>query len=92
MEKKFLLYLLYIALVDIRERSYENNDKASFWLTNLLHNVPSVLAEGDEGVKDAFERVCERVKHDDMDKWLETRMQEFYERYPEFRVLPKEPN
>jgi hypothetical protein len=86
MEKKFLLYLLYIALVDIRERSYENNDKASFWLCNLLHNVPSALAEGDEGVIDAYNLICERVEHDDMDKWLETRKKEFYDRYPEFKL------
>ena len=85
MEKKFLLYLLYIVLIDIRERSYEKNDKASYWLCNLLHNVPLVLAEGDEGVEDVYNGVCERIAHDNMDKWFETRKQEFYQMYPEFK-------
>jgi len=43
MERKFLLYLLYIALIDIRERAYEQNDKTTFGLCDLLHNVPLYL-------------------------------------------------
>ena len=84
MEKKFLYYLLYIVLVDIRERSLESGDKASYWLSNLLHNVPLALAEGADGT-DAYHTICERVEHDGMDKWLEQRWKEFYDRYPEFK-------
>jgi len=85
MEKKFLCYLLYVALVDIRERSHENGDKASFWLCNLLHNLPLVLAEGDHELVNAYNIIRERVDHDNMGQWLETRKQEFYSRYPEFQ-------
>jgi len=84
MEKKFLLYLLYIVLIDVRERSYEKNDKATFWLCNLLHNVPLVLSTGDDGIKDAYDKVCEIIEHDDMNKWLQARKEEFFQRYPEF--------
>ena len=83
MEKKFLLYLLYIVLIDIRERSLENGDKASYWLSNLLHNVPLTL-DSDEGIEEVYKQVCDRIEHDNMNKWLETRKQEFFERYPEF--------
>ena len=86
MEKQFLLYLLYIALVDMRERSYEKNDKASYWLCNLLHNVPLALTS-EEGVKAAYETVCDRIEHDHMQKWLEDRKREFYDRFPESEVL-----
>lgn len=85
MEKKFLLYLLYIVLIDIRERSLENGDSASYWLTNLLHNVPLAF-DSDEDIKQAYEIVLERVEHDNMNKWLENRRQEFYASYPEFKT------
>jgi len=85
MEKKFLCYLLYIALVDIRERSLENGDNACFWLCNLLHNIPLVLAEGDHELEDSYKRICESVEHDNRSKWLENRKQEFYSNYPEFK-------
>jgi hypothetical protein len=85
MEKKFLCYLLYAALIDIRERGLENGDSVSYWLANLVHNAPLVLAEGDNGLKGALTQIVDRVEHDHMGKWLENRKQEFLERYPEFK-------
>lgn len=84
MESQFLLFLLYIALVDIRERSYEKNDKVSYWLCNLLHNVPLALTS-EEKTTAAYEAVCDRVDHDQMQKWLEDRKKEFYQQFPEFK-------
>lgn len=84
MEKQFLLYLLYIALIDIRERSYENNDKTSFWLCDLLHNVPLRLTS-EEDTKDAYQRLAANVEAMGIQEWFNTRKEEFYERYPEFK-------
>jgi hypothetical protein len=84
MEKQFLLFLLYRALIDIRERSYETGDKESYWLSNLLHNVPLAL-NFDEAIKEVYKGVLARVEHDGMNKWLEARIQEFYETYPDFK-------
>lgn len=84
MEKQFLLYLLYVALIDIRERSYENNDKTSFWLCDLLHNIP-LRINSEEGTKEAYERLLENINALGVQDWLSTRMKEFYERYPEYK-------
>jgi hypothetical protein len=83
MEKKFLLYLLYITLIEIRERSYEQNDKRTFWLCDLLHNVPLTLSS-DDGIQQSYNDLIEKVGELGIESWLETRKQEFYERYPEF--------
>lgn len=84
MEKQFLLFLLYIALIDIRERSYETGDKASYWLCDLLHNVPLAL-NFDEAIQEVYKGVLTRVERDGMNTWLETRIQEFYETNPDFK-------
>ena len=83
MEKKFLLYLLYITLIEIRERSYEQNDKRTFWLCDLLHNVPLTLSS-DDGIQQSYNDLIEKVGALGIESWLETRKKEFYERYPEF--------
>jgi hypothetical protein len=84
MEKKFLLYLLYITLVEIRERSYEKNDERTYWLCDLLHNIPLQL-NSDEDINDAYERLSDKVDHLGIQDWLKARKQEFYERYPEYK-------
>ncbi len=83
MEKQFLLYLLYIALIDIRERSYEQKDKNTFWLCDLLHNIPLQLSS-EEGIQNAYTNLSEDVQALGIDGWLETRKKEFYDRYPQY--------
>lgn len=84
MEKQFLLHLLYIALIDIRERSYENNDKTSFWLCDLLHNIPLSLGSEDD-IKTAYQDLIANVNALGVQSWFKTREEEFYERYPEYK-------
>jgi len=84
MEEKFLLHLLYIALIDIRARSYEKNDRSTFWLCDLLHKVPLQLAS-EEGTRKAYNSLCEHIKALGIEHWLETRKEEFYDRYPEYK-------
>lgn len=84
MERKFLLYLLYSALIDIRARSYENDDRTSFWLCDLLHNVPLSLSS-DQDVEHAYAALIEKVEFLGVKDWLDSRREEFLERFPEYR-------
>ena len=84
MEKDFLLYLLYIALIDIRGRSYELNDKATFGLCDLLHRLPLQLMH-DEGVKGAYADFLKSIEERGLQEWIKVRMEEFHTRYPEYR-------
>ncbi|HEY4481249.1 MAG TPA: hypothetical protein VI489_00180 [Candidatus Brocadiaceae bacterium] len=84
MEKKFLLYLLYMTLVELREHAYESNDKKTYWLCDLLHNVPLHL-ESDESAKETYNRLIEEVENLGMQKWIETRKKEFHSQSPEYK-------
>lgn len=83
MEQKFLLYLLYSTLIEIRERAYEAKDERTFWLCDLLHNIPSSL-ESESGTQEAYRNLLNNVKHLGIEKWLEVRKSEFYNRFPEY--------
>jgi len=84
MEKRFLLHLLYIALIDIRARSCENGDNVTFGLCDLLHNTPPMLSTDDD-VLVAYNRLLEKVEARGLSHWLQTRREEFYQRYPEYK-------
>lgn len=77
--------MLYTALIDIRERSYENNDKASFWLSDLLHNIPMQLASEDD-IKEAYESLREKIDERGAQNWFNKRKEEFHHRYPEYNM------
>ncbi|OQP52801.1 hypothetical protein A4H97_24175 [Niastella yeongjuensis] len=83
MEKKFLLYVLYITLIEIRERSYESKDERIYGLCDLLHNIPLRL-DSEKGIKEAYERLLEDVETLGIYDWLNARKQEFYQSYPEY--------
>jgi len=83
MEKQFLLYVLYISLVEIREKSYEKGDSQTFGLCNLLHNIPLMLGtETDSEI--AYKELVEKVESLGIYSWLENRKKEFHARYPEY--------
>ena len=83
-EKKFLAYILYTTLLEIRERAHETNDSRTFHLTNILHNVPfSLIAE--ESAKGEFNTLVAAVETLDINEWFEARMMEFKNRFPEFQ-------
>ena len=85
MEKKFLLYLLYITLIEIRERSYEVNDKRTFWLCDLMHNTPMAL-QTEEATKEAYSEIIEKVRALGIEEWLENRKKEFVEQNPQYKI------
>jgi hypothetical protein len=70
MENKFLLYLLYIALIDIRALSYENKDNFTFGLCNLLHNIPLQLTSNDSA-KSAYDDLLVKVESLGLSKLVE---------------------
>lgn len=82
-EKKFLAYILYITLIEIRAQAHEKGDNRLYWLSDLLHNVPFSLLDDDLS-KEQFEEIVERVGVLKIDNWFETRKKEFYQRYPEY--------
>ncbi|MCC6290050.1 MAG: hypothetical protein IT249_19390 [Chitinophagaceae bacterium] len=84
MEKQFLQYLLYIALIDIRERSYENGDKKSFYLADILHNVPLQLNH-DKDIKEAYKNLLDNIEVLGLREWFNKRYEEFLESYPEYK-------
>lgn len=85
-EKKFLAYLLYITLVEIRESAYEANNSRLFHLSDMLHNTPLSLLD-DESAKAEYNRILETVAHLGVSQWLENRLVEFKDRFPEFSRL-----
>ena len=82
-EGKFLMYLLYITLVEIRSESYSIGNKKLFWLSDLIHNIPMQLSS-EEGIKEAYQEVCDNVSELKVEDWLEIRKKEFYQKFPEF--------
>jgi hypothetical protein len=84
MENRFLLYTLYITLIEIRERGYELNDKRIFWLCDLVHNIPLTLTT-EEDTQQAYTSLLEKVQAMGIHDWLTNRKKEFYDRYPEYR-------
>lgn len=84
MERDFLLYLLYVILIDIRERSYETNDKVIFGLSNLLHRLPLQLMH-DESINETYEDLLKIIEERGLQNWIDLRKEEFYSRFPEYR-------
>jgi hypothetical protein len=83
MEKKFLAYLLYVTLLEMREWGYENKNSRIYHLCDLLHNVPGQLLSEQEA-KEGFQYILERVNDLNIPEWLTVRKEEFISRFPEY--------
>jgi hypothetical protein len=77
-KKEFLLYLMYVAFIDIRARAVELNEKVIFHQCDLLHNVPLAISYGF--TDEAYENFLESIKHLGLESWLAKREFEFHER------------
>jgi hypothetical protein len=80
MEERFLQYLLYTILIDIRARTSENGDNVSFGMCNLMHNVPISLANGTDS-KEVYKEFLEKIELNGFQDWLKIRKEEFYSRF-----------
>jgi hypothetical protein len=83
MEKQFLLYVLYISLVEIREKSLEKGDSQTYGLCNLLHNIPLMLGS-EKDAEVAYQGLIGKVESLGIHSWLENRKREFHGRNPEY--------
>jgi hypothetical protein len=82
-ERKFLAYILYITLIEIRESAYIMNDSKLFNLADLVHNIPFSLLD-EELAKLEYDNLLEAVEFLKITEWLENRKIEFKNRFPEF--------
>lgn len=83
-EKKFLAYVLYVTLIEIREEAYEHNRARQYRLADMLHNVPAALLD-EEAAKEEYKKLLEAVRSLNVPEWLAAREEEFYNRFPEFK-------
>ena len=82
-ETKFLAYILYVTLLEIRETAYKANDSRTYHLADMLHNVPfGLLDEGSAKIE--YKRILDTIESLNVPEWLENRLTEFKERFPEF--------
>lgn len=88
-ETKFLAYILYTTLIEIRESAYKANDSRIYHLTDMLHNIPLSLLKEDSA-KLEYNKILEAVESLNIPEWLDNRMAEFKDRFPEL-PLPISP-
>ena len=81
MEQKFLAYVLYVILLEIREKAYETNDTRLYHLADMLHNVPFSLLD-KESAKLEYSKLLESVESLKIPDWLESRLNEFNNNFP----------
>lgn len=80
-EKKFLAYILYAFLLEIREKSYTENNSRLFHLSDMLHNVPFSLLN-EEDAREEYSTILESVNTLGISEWLDNRKKEFNSRFP----------
>ncbi|MFT4154700.1 hypothetical protein [Parafilimonas sp.] len=81
-EKKFLAYILYITLLEIRESAYADNNSRLYHLADMLHNIPFSLLD-DEQAKEEYKKVLQTVEELKIFDWLNNRVKEFKQRFPD---------
>ncbi len=83
LEKNFLAYVLYATLLEVRESAYADKNSRLYHLANMLHNTPFSLLN-DEQAREEFTKMLQTVEELKIFDWLNNRMKEFKERFPEF--------
>jgi hypothetical protein len=81
-EKKFLAYVLYVTLLEIREKAYAENNSRLYHLSDMLHNIPFSLLN-DKLAQEEYEKLLQTVEELKIFDWLNNRKKEFEERFPE---------
>lgn len=62
--EKIIYELLYRILIEIRSAAYENNpnlSKIAFHLTDLMHNIPSMIASVHDGKRKSYDEILEYI-------------------------------
>ena len=69
--KEKLFKILYLALIEIRAESNDNNKKI-FEISNLLHNLPLKLSKDDCNYDLLYNEILESSKYNNgLNKWIE---------------------
>ncbi len=82
-DAELLHQLLYRALVEIRGSSREANDKVSYHLADLFHNIALEMgdaAQGGRTCSDVLGSLRERSESKECARWLDERLQEIQKR------------
>ncbi len=77
-----MLYVLYISLVEVRERSHEK-DSHIFKLCDLIHNI-SLQLRSQEDAEKAYQNLADNVALHNIQSCLDKRLEECYARNPQF--------
>lgn len=73
--KKKLFKILYLALIEIRAESNDNNKKI-FEISNLLHNLPLKLSKDDCNYDLLYNEILESSKSNNgLNKWIESNIE-----------------
>jgi len=71
--KEKLFKILYLALIEIRAESNDNNKKI-FEFSNLLHNLPLKLSKDDCNY-DLYEILESSKSNNGLNKWIESNIE-----------------
>lgn len=83
MERDFLYFILYMAFVELREKSHEEGDVRTYRIADILHNVPLNL-RSDQDPKEIVNDLRNKAIAKGGQKWFDTKMEQFLERYPQY--------
>lgn len=73
--KEKLFKILYLALIEIRTESNDNNKKI-FEISNLLHNLPLKLSKDDCNYDLLYNEILESSKSNNgLNKWIESNIE-----------------
>lgn len=73
--KEKLFKILYLALIEIRAESNDNNKKI-FEISNLLHNLPLKLSKDDCNYDLLYNEILESSKcNNGLNKWIESNIE-----------------
>ena len=79
-EQQFLAYIVYITLLEVREKAYSDKDSRLYHLADLIHNIPFRLLS-ESSSKEEYNRLLDAVEFLNITDWLKAREREFKERY-----------
>jgi len=68
-EQKILAYILYKVLLEVRSHAYENGDKRTFSITQMVHNLPLSLLD-EQSAKEAYKELLNSVEYNNAQDWL----------------------
>jgi hypothetical protein len=81
-----ILYSIHVAITEIMDRALKIQDKASYRLCKMIHDVPLDLMANRDG-KEAFSRFIVKLEADGMHKLLMKLFDDFFAALPRYRSV-----